>query len=69
MIKEHHRLVIYACDVQRLTGRHKAASYRLLRKIKEKFALPEHALVTIEQFCEYTGVRRQDVVNYLRTAY
>ena len=66
MSRLHHRFTIYAKDVRTLTGRQRNAAYKLLRRIRKKFNLDKDALVTVEQFCSFTGFNRDEVVRYLR---
>ena len=62
----HHRLVIYAQDVMNLTGRRHSVAYDLLSDVRKKFKLKKGSLVTVKQFCSYTGLDAEDVMNYLK---
>ena len=55
------RLVIYAKDVQRITGRCERSSYALLQQIRKYYRKDRRAFVTVEEFCVYTGLREEDV--------
>lgn len=55
------RLVIYAKDVQKITGRCERSSYALLQQIRKYFRKHPKAFVTVEEFCVYTGLREEDV--------
>ncbi len=50
------RLCIYPKDIQVVTGRSERYGRNLIRKIKSKFSKEDHHLVTIEEFCNYTGL-------------
>ncbi|MBS1641223.1 MAG: hypothetical protein JST94_05505 [Bacteroidetes bacterium] len=50
------RLCIYPKDVQVVTGKSERYGRNLLRAIKKKFSKESHQLVTIEEFCNYTGI-------------
>jgi hypothetical protein len=50
------RICIYPKDVQVVTGRSERYGRNLIRQIKKKFSKESHQLVTIEEFCNYTGL-------------
>ena len=50
------RLCIYPKDVQVVTGRSERYGRSLIRQIKKKFSKENHQLVTIDEFCSYTGL-------------
>ena len=59
------RLCIYPKDVQRITGKSERYGRMLLQKIKLYFEKEEHQFVTVEEFCKYTGFKKDDVVLFL----
>ena len=59
------RLCIYPKDVQRITGKSERYGRMLLQKIKQYFEKEEHQFVTVEEFCKYTGFKKDDVVLFL----
>ncbi|WP_442787825.1 hypothetical protein [Flavobacterium suncheonense] len=59
------RICIYPKDVQTITGKSYRQSARLLQRIKEEQNKPQSSLVSIDEFCEYTGLKKQLVENYL----
>ena len=56
------RLVIYPKDVQRITGRCYKYSRLLLKDVKKHFNKQEYQFVTIEEFCQYTGLKQELVL-------
>ncbi len=58
---ESIRLCIYPKDVQLITGKSERYSRMLLQKVKEKFSKEEHQFVSIEEFCNYTGLKIEQV--------
>ena len=56
MKKKTCRLCIYPKDVQLITGRSIAYSRTLLKNIKQSLGKDKNALVSIEEFCIYTGI-------------
>ncbi len=59
------RLCIYPKDVQVVTGKSERYGRSLLREIKKKFSKESHQLVTIEEFCNYTGISINSVKQVL----
>lgn len=59
------RLCIYPKDVQRITGKSERYGRMLLQKIKGYFEKEEHQFVTVEEFCKYTGFKKEDVILFL----
>ena len=55
------RLCIYPKDVQLITGKSERCSRMLLHKIRLKFEKDEHQFVSIEDFCKYTGLKKERV--------
>ena len=62
---EQTRLCIYPKDVQRITGKSERYGRMLLNKIKQYFEKEEHQFVTVEEFCKYTGFKKDDVILFL----
>jgi hypothetical protein len=60
------RLCIYPKDIQIVTGRSERYGRNLIKKIKEAFSKQNHQLVTIEEFCTYTGLCSQSVKEKLK---
>jgi hypothetical protein len=50
------RLCIYPKDIQIVTGKSERYGRNLIRKMKEAFSKQDHQFVTIEEFCNYTGL-------------
>ena len=61
MKSETVRLCIYPKDVQRITGKSERYSRILLQKIKGKYEKEVHQFVTVEEFCLYTGLKKEQV--------
>jgi hypothetical protein len=55
------RLVIYPKDIEILTGRSERFGRKLLADIKEHLLKHRRQLVTIKEFCDYTGLKEEDV--------
>jgi hypothetical protein len=65
MRTQQTRVCIYPKDVQRITGKSERYGRTLLQKIKEHFQKQEHQFVTIEEFCNYTGIKEEQVSIFL----
>lgn len=59
------RLVIYAKDIQNITGRKERTARKMLANIRKHYNKPVYAFVTIKEFCEYTGFKEVDIIAYL----
>jgi hypothetical protein len=61
MKTETTRLCVYPKDVQRITGKSERYGRMLLLKIRERFNKEEHQFVTVQEFCNYTGLNVDQV--------
>jgi hypothetical protein len=50
------RICIYAKDIALITGKSERWARNLIEKIKERNQKAKHQLITIEEFCHYTGL-------------
>lgn len=62
---ERNRLVIFAKDIQRITGRGAAYAQRELRKIKKKLGRAKHQFVTWREYADYKGLNPDDLQKYM----
>lgn len=65
MKMQQTRLCIYPKDVQRITGKSERYGRMLLQKIKLHFNKDDHQFVTVEEFCLYTGIKKDEVILFL----
>ena len=61
MKKEMQRVCIYPKDVQIITGKSYRQSVRLVHKIKTVRNKTSKEFLTIDEFCEYTGIKYEQV--------
>jgi hypothetical protein len=59
------RIVIYAKDVMIITGRKERAAWKLLAAIREKYKKKKGQFVTVDEFCEHTGIKEERVLPFL----
>nr|WP_269225326.1 hypothetical protein [Flavobacterium eburneipallidum] len=62
MKTENKRLCIYPKDIQRITGKSYRQSIRLLQKIRTKLNKLENEFVSIDEFCQYTSLKIEQVL-------
>ena len=55
------RICIYPKDIQVVTGKSERWGRNLIKKIKETIQKDSHQLVTVEEFCHYTGLQLDEV--------
>ena len=60
------RIVIYAKDVENITGRKERTARKILQSIRVKLGRQKSEFVTISEFCEHTGIGEADVKNHIR---
>jgi hypothetical protein len=60
-----NRIIIYPKDVQRITGKSDRYGRLLLNKIRRQFSKEPHQFVSVEEFCRFTGLASEQVVQYL----
>ncbi len=61
-----NRICIYPKDIQRITGRSERYGRRLLERIKDHLDKERHQFITIDEFCDYSGIKREDIQEYLK---
>ena len=49
------RMVLYTKDVMVLTGKSERTSRRLLTRVRKHYSKDLRSLITVEEFCAYTG--------------
>lgn len=59
------RLCIYPKDVQRITGRSERYSRNLIRRIMQELNKKEHQFVSVQEFCQFTGLEYEKVKEFI----
>lgn len=59
------RLCIYSKDVQKITGKRDRYSRRLIQRIRHDLQKKEEQFLTIEEFCHFTGLNFQKVLELI----
>ncbi len=55
------RIVMYPKDIMRITGKGEKYSRNYLDKIRKKLQKEEHQFITVEEFCDHTGLKTEQV--------
>ena len=59
------RICIYPKDIMRITGKSERYSRTLLSKIRNSLKKSNEQLVSISEFCNYTGLKSDEVLNLI----
>lgn len=60
-----YRMVVYAQDVMNMTGLSERAAREILARIRAKYKKKKRELISIDEFCEFTGFKEERVQKYL----
>lgn len=60
------RLCIYPKDVQRITGLSYRQSVRYIHRMRAALNKKETELLSVEDFCQYTGLKYDKVSDHIR---
>jgi hypothetical protein len=64
-LKRLKRIIINSYDVQIITGRKNKGANALLKKIRKSLNKSDESLVTIDEFCIYSGIDKEDIIHLL----
>jgi hypothetical protein len=59
------RITIFSQDIERLTGWSPRSARRFLQDIKEYLHKKEGEILTVTEFCNYTGLKEEQVRPYM----
>jgi len=59
------RIIIYPKDIQRITGKTDRYGRLLLKQIKIHLQKDDHQFISVEEFCSYTGLKIEQVMEML----
>jgi len=60
-----NRIVIYAKDIMNITGRKERAARKMIARIKKNYHKKKGELISISEFCEFTGLKEENVSKFL----
>ncbi|HEU4573769.1 MAG TPA: hypothetical protein VFS36_02105 [Chitinophagaceae bacterium] len=61
-----NRIVIYAKDVMNITGRSERTARKILQQIRQASGKKKGSMVTVADFCRFTGIDQEMVTAFLR---
>jgi hypothetical protein len=61
-----NRIVLQTKDIMLITGKSERTSRRLLKEIRKYARNSKVSFVSLEQFCAFTGMTREEVIPYLQ---
>jgi hypothetical protein len=61
------RIVIYARDIENVTGRSERTARLLLQRIRQAYGKKQGQFVSIAEFCSFTGLKEEEVRHFLIT--
>lgn len=56
-----NRLIIYRKDIMRITGHSDRYARSLMLRMRKHFNKSRHHLLTVDEFCSYTGLNPHEV--------
>lgn len=59
------RIVIYAKDVMNITGRSERTARKILQQIRKAAGKKRGDMVTVSEFCQFTGIDQHLVTDFL----
>ncbi|MEI3800373.1 hypothetical protein SAMN05660461_5317 [Chitinophaga ginsengisegetis] len=59
------RMVIYARDIENITGRSERTARLMLQRIRETFGKNQGQFISVSEFCQYTGLKEEEVNRFL----
>lgn len=62
-----YKLIIDSTDVQFILGKNERSARRYLAKIREFFGKDATHCVTVDEFCEYSGIPIEKIHEYFRS--
>lgn len=60
------RICIYTSDVMLITGKSERQARNIINDIKAYFRKEKHQFITIKEYCEYSGLKEEDVLGYIK---
>ena len=59
-------ICICAKDVSRITGRSARGGRDFLYRMRKRLKKRRHQIITLDEFCDYSGLKRDDVLSDLQ---
>jgi hypothetical protein len=65
MNREIKRMVIYAKDIEYITGRTDRSARKVMATIRKRLGKEKHQYVSVGEFCGYMGLPEEEVIKHL----
>jgi hypothetical protein len=62
---ELKRIVIYSKDIEKITGRSGRYARKVMAILRKDLGKQRHQFVSLGEFCAYTGLPEEEVMQYL----
>lgn len=62
-------MVMYTKDVMRITGKSDRTARKLMNAIRKKLGKEKHHMISLGEFCAYTGLPEEEVLRRLGRPY
>ena len=59
-------MVIYAKDIEKVTGKSDRYARKVMAALRKKLGKEKHQCVSMGEFCNYIGLSREEVYEYLK---
>ena len=66
MKKDPARIIIYAKDIERITGRRPRTCYTILQKIRIYYNKKKNDFVTAKEFCAFLNIDEELIKDFLQ---
>jgi hypothetical protein len=60
-MSQQNRICIYPKDIARITGKSERYARKLLERIKKEYSKKEYQFISVEEFCQFTGLKVEQV--------
>jgi hypothetical protein len=57
------RIAIYPKDIMIITGKSERSAREILKKIKTHYHKDKHQIVTVDEFCNFMGIKHSEFEN------
>jgi hypothetical protein len=60
-MSQQNRICIYPKDIARITGKSERYARKLSERIKKEYSKKEYQFISVEEFCQFTGLKVEQV--------
>ena len=64
-MKPKTRMVIYAKDIQRITGKTDRSARNIIYALRQSLGKQKHQFISVREFCAFMKISEQEVAPYL----